>query len=121
MQLKEGFCIYCNEGMMIEVPDDANQEEINEAVTKKCRCIKASQIRERIEQKENCIANIETMLEGNYPVIAQILRDNIEAIQDNKIKKITINTYGNHTARMSKTKDGIKVELEKKQKNESLA
>lgn len=121
MELKEGFCIYCKEGMMIEVPDDATQEQINEDVTKKCRCIKASRIRERREQRENCIANIEEMLEENYPTIAKVFKDNIEAIQDNKIKKITINTHGNQTARMSKTKDGIKVELEKKQKNESLA
>lgn len=61
------------------------------------------------------------MLSQNYPEIAAVFKENIDNIQDNKFKKITINTHSNQTARMSRTKDGIKVELEKKQKNESLA
>ena len=121
MQLKEGFCNYCKEGKMVEVPDDATQKDINEEVTEQCRCTMASRMRERRNQKEACIANINEMLSENYPAIAKVFMDNIDAIQDNKIKKITINTHSNQTARMSKTKDGIKVELEKKQKNESLA
>ena len=121
MQLREGFCNYCKEGKMVEVSDHATQEQVNEEVTQQCRCTMASRIRERKLQKETCIANIDEMLQTNYPVIARVFKDNIDAMQDSKIKKITINTYGNQTARMSKTKDGIKVELEKKQKNESLA
>lgn len=61
------------------------------------------------------------MLEEHYPEIAKVFKENIDVLQDDRIKKITINTHNNQTARMSKTKDGIKVELEKKQKNESLA
>lgn len=121
MQLREGFCNYCKEGRMVEVSDHATQEQVNQEVTENCRCIMASRVRERKTQKENCITNINEMLQTNYPVIAKVFKDNIDAMQDNKIKKITINTHGNQTARMSKTKDGIKVELEKKQKNESLA
>ena len=113
MKLKEGYCNYCKDGRMVEVSDDATQEQINEVVTEQCRCAMASRVRERRNQKEK--------LQENYPAIAKVFKDNIDAIQDNKIKKITINTTGNQTARMSKTKDGIKVELEKKQKNESLA
>lgn len=121
MQLREGYCNYCRDGRMVEVSEHATQEQINEVVTEQCRCSMASRVRERRNQKENCIANINEMLQENYPAIAKVFKENIDAIQDNKIKKITINTTGNQTARMSKTKDGIKVELEKKQKNESLA
>ena len=121
MQLKEGFCSYCKDGRMVEVPDDATQKEVNEEVTKKCNCPMAARLRNLREQKEACMENIEEMLEENYPEIAKIFKENIANIQENRIKKITVNTHSNQTARMSKTKDGIKVELEKKQKNESLA
>lgn len=119
--LKEGYCKFCNQPRLADVPEESTQEEINEAVTKKCSCIMATKIRERKEQKETCIANIDEMFSQNYSEIAAVFKENIDNIQDNKFKKITINTHSNQTARMSKTKDGIKVELEKKQKNESLA
>lgn len=119
--LKEGYCNYCKQPRLEDVPEGSTQEQINEAATKKCSCIMAAKIRERQNQKETCIENIDEMLSQNYPEIAAVFKDNIDNIQDNKFKKITINTHSNQTARMSKTKDGIKVELEKKQKNESLA
>lgn len=37
-----------------------------------------------------------------------------------KISKITINTYVGKTARLTMSKDGIKVELEKKRKRKTL-
>ena len=121
MELREGYCGFCHQPRMVEISEDATQEQINQAVTEKCGCMMATRIREKKEQKENCIENINEMLEENYPDIAKLFKDSIDIIQDNKIKKITINTHGNQTARMSKTKDGIKVELEKKQKMENLA
>ena len=119
--LKEGYCNYCNQPKLVDVPEENTQEQTNESVTKKCSCSMATKIRERKQQKKTCIVNIDEMLTPNYPEIAAVFKDNIDNIQDNKFKKITINTHSNQTARMSKTKDGIKVELEKKQKNESLA
>lgn len=119
--LKEGYCNYCNQPRLEDVPEESTQEQINEAVTKKCSCSMAVKLRERKAQKETCIENIYEMFSMNYPEIAAVFMANIDNIQDNKFKKITINTHSNQTARMSKTKDGIKVELEKKQKNESLA
>lgn len=119
--LREGFCEYCKQPKLVDVPEDFLQEQVDEAVTKKCDCLIVTRLRERKLQKEACIENIEEMLEENYPAIASVFKNNIDAIQDNKIKKITINTHSNQTARMSKTKDGIKIELEKKSKNESLA
>lgn len=121
MTLREGYCGYCGEARMVEVEEIASQEMINEEVTYNCRCFSATQVREKKEQKENCISNIEEMLNENYPEIAKLFKESIDAIQDNKIKKISVNTHRNQTARISKTKDGIKVELEKKQKAETLA
>jgi len=53
--------------------------------------------------------------------VAEILKSGIEAIQEMKIKKISISIDGNLTARIGKNKDGIKVEVERKQKSEALA
>ena len=61
------------------------------------------------------------MLGKKYPEIASLLKDSIDAIQESKIKKITVNTHFNQTIRLQKAKDGIKVELERKLKEESLA
>lgn len=121
MELKKGNCEYCGEAKMIEVSEDVTQEEIDKQVLENCSCPMATNIRDRKQQKEQFISNIEEMLEEKHPDIAKLFKDSIGIIQDNKIKKLTVNTYGNYTARISKTKDGIKVELEKKQKNESLA
>ena len=121
MVLLEGFCNYCAQPKMVEVPEGMEQDKINEEATKICTCLAATSFREKKQQKEACISNIEALLEPKNEEAARILKDSIDAIQDSKIKKITINTYGNYTARMSKTKDGIKVELEKKQKAETLA
>ncbi len=121
MELREGYCEYCKNGKMIEVPEETTQEKVNREVTENCDCIIASRVRTRKKQKEECIKNIDRMLQGTHPEIAKVFKENIDVIQDDRIKKITINTHNNQTARMSKTKDGIKIELEKKQKNESLA
>ena len=62
------------------------------------------------------MANLDEMLRQKRPEIAEILESAIDAMQDKKIKKITVNTYGNTTVRMYQNKDGIKIEVERKLK-----
>ena len=121
MTTKIGFCRFCNNQRMVEVPDDATEELINQEATATCDCYRVKAEREKEHQKEACIANIEEMLGKKYPEIASLLIDSIYAIQASKIKKITENTHLNQTIRRQKAKDGIKVELERKLKEESLA
>lgn len=121
MTTKIGFCRYCNEQKIVEVPDNATEEIINQEATRTCDCPGAKEAREREYQKEACIANIDEMLGEKYPEIAGLLKDSIDIIQSAKIKKITVNTHFSQTIRLQKTKDGIKVELERKLKEESLA
>ena len=121
MEMKQGYCIFCGEARMVEVPEEVSSELINQQATSECLCSRAVMVRERVKQKETCISNIEAILEPKYKEIADMFKEAIDVIQDAKIKKITVNTYGNRTARISKTKDGIKVELEQKQKTETLA
>lgn len=81
----------------------------------------AEEAMKREYKKGACLANIDNMLQEKHPEIAEILRGCIDDLQDRKIKKITINTYGSFTARMYSNKDGIKIELERKLKEENLA
>lgn len=119
--MRVGHCKYCHESRMVEVPENATDEEINEAATLDCDCAGASLARKKEYQKEACIAYIDDMMGKDHPEIGEILKNGIEAIQDMKVSKITVNTYIGQTARLSMGKDGIKVELEKKQKEENLA
>lgn len=121
MEMVQGYCVFCGEARMVEVPEEASQELVDQAATSECMCSRAVMIRERTKQKEACICNIEALLEPKHKEIAEMFKEAIDTIQDAKIKKITVNTYGNKTARISKTKDGIKVELEQKSKAETLA
>lgn len=118
---KMGYCRFCQESRLVEVPEDATQEEVNLEVTEQCDCHEAQKAREDAYQKKACIANIDEMLGERYPEIADIFISSIDAMQEGAIKKITVNTLFSHTARMYSCKDGIKVELEKKTKAETLA
>lgn len=62
MTTKIGFCRYCNNQRMVEVPDDATEELINQEATATCDCYRAKAEREKEYQKEACIANIDDML-----------------------------------------------------------
>ena len=121
METRIGHCKYCHEQKIVEVPEDATQEMANQEATETCDCYGAKETREKEYQKQACIANVYEMLGEKYPEIAELFKGSIDALQTAKIKKITVNTYFNHSARLFKCKDGIKVELEKKQKMENLA
>lgn len=121
MKTEIGFCRFCQDQKIVEVPDDATEEMINEEATRTCNCYEARDAREKKYQKGACIANIEEMIKEKHPEIADLLESSIDPIQEGKISKITVNTPYNQTIRLSRCKDGIKVELEKKTKEESLA
>lgn len=116
-----GYCRFCNEGRVIEVPEGTTQDDWNEIATEDCDCYMAQDAKKKRYQKEACLANIQKMLVENRPEIAEIFETCIDALQERKIKKITINTYGNFTVKMHMNKDGIKIEIEKKLKEENLA
>ena len=118
---KIGYCRFCHESRMVEVPEDSTQDLWNAEAVEQCGCYKSAEFRKKRTQKEVCIENINVMLAESRPEIADILENCIDAMQENKIKKITINTYGNFTVRMYANKDGIKIEKEKKTKEENLA
>ncbi len=120
-KLEKGFCNFCGEIRMVEVAEGATQEEVNAAVTDVCDCPVAEDMKKRAVQKQKCIQNINLLLTERHPDIAELFKGSIDAVQEHTIKKLTVNTYDNQTARMYECKDGIKVELERKRKEKNLA
>lgn len=116
-----GYCRYCNNPRIVEVEEEADQDERNRVASEECNCYGAEEARKKKYQKDACVANLDEMLRQKRPEIAEILESAIDAMQDKKIKKITVNTYGNTTVRMYQNKDGIKIEVERKLKEENLA
>lgn len=106
-----------------------NQNEKDEAVTERCKCMEAVAYAKRKQNKERAYQNIEVLfdekMEG-YCVTGEILRkllkQTVTPIFENKIKTVTIDTGIGIKAKISKSneKDFVKVEriITKKQKME---
>jgi len=45
--LREGYCEFCNEMLMVEVPIAVSQEYVDKEVTWKCNCKAAKGVREK--------------------------------------------------------------------------
>lgn len=62
-KLKEnnGFCKYCKQAVLIQAPDDATQEELNEIATKECSCKEADYQRKREMKVDAASAYIENL------------------------------------------------------------
>lgn len=119
--LQKGICKYCGDTIMVEAASGTEEEILNELASERCNCIDAEVAKKRKEQRLECEKNLQELIAPEYPRIANILIDGIELIQDGVLDKITIKVNANQKVIMSHHKDGIKVELEKKQKQESLA
>lgn len=84
-----GFCKYCKESRMVEAPEDATQEQLDQLATDECTCQGAYAEREREQQHEYAVYEIENIIKPRSEAAAVIFRDNIENIQMGKIKQIT--------------------------------
>ena len=116
-----GYCKYCGNSRIVEMPDGVTQEALDKEATATCNCYGAEEARKKEVQKKACTAQLGEMLHEKHPEIEDLLVCAIDALQDGKFEKITINTRFNKTIRMRMTKDGIKNEIERKMKEENLA
>ncbi len=116
-----GYCKYCGSGRMVEMPEGVSQEALDKEASETCDCYGAEEARKKETQKDVCVAQLGEMLHGKHPEIETLLIGAIEPMQERKFAKITINTGFNKTVRMTMTKDGIKIEIERKMKEENLA
>lgn len=116
-----GYCRYCSGGRIVEMPEKATRDELNKEATRICDCYAAEDARRKETQRDVCIAQLGEMLREKHPEIETLLVSAIDALQERKFEKITINTGFSKTIRMGMTKDGIKIEIEWKMKEENLA
>ena len=116
-----GVCRYCGQHKLVEIPDAATEEEINEEATVMCRCLPAQAYRDELAHKERveaaiCSAEGTTyeLFNDEYPDIEQLLNSAMRPLAAGTIKKVTINTNGKTKASISFAADTFKVEREDK-------
>lgn len=117
MTSKKGACRFCGQMKLIDVPDTATQEEIDEEVTLECKCREArayqekKEAEERIEeQKVSAMGTTFELFHNDFPDVENMLNNCIPLLVTKKIKKATINTGTKVTAAISIQRGTIKVE-----------
>lgn len=85
---RTGTCRYCHQQRFVEVPEDADEEEINDTATEECDCEEALQAKERqqkIEAAQTWAGNVFTP----GPQLDTVLSD-IRAVAERKVESVTI-------------------------------
>lgn len=119
--IKVGICAYCGEPRNVDTEESAAQSQVDKLATEQCGCVDAHLARRKREQREACRKNIREIIAGEEPEAACILEASIVPVQEKKFKALTIDTGCGRKTRIRDTKDGLKVGLEEKKKDEALA
>lgn len=116
-----GICPYCGQHRIVELPDDADSKMIEDEVIELCNCKEAQAVRDqRIKEaqiesaKQSARGTTFELFHEEFPDIEIILNGAINALVDKKFKQISITTHGRTKAKMTFSKDTIKVEREDK-------
>lgn len=107
-----GQCRYCGQTRLISVPDSFTEADIQEEVTRKCKCEESRnyiRVEERIAGAEEAIRTIFKEL----PEMGDVKKNLLSAtrlVAENKFNKITI-SKGKYMASMKPGKEAIKISL----------
>ncbi len=119
---KNGECAFCGQQRIIQVPEDWEQGQINEAATLQCDCEAAQEYAKAKERKDKAKKRI-TELFGSgaeKPVaddVVNLLLSTVDAIEDKHMKGITVDVGHGIKAKVSKmAKESIKVERSENKK-----
>lgn len=111
MKLATGECKYCKQMKSIEVPDNWDEEVVNEEVTRKCNCeeaMAAEEVRRVITYAE---ADIKRFFEDRgLDSFKEILMAAVEPVARKNVMKVSLSSDG-YTATMKRTGSGIAVSL----------
>lgn len=104
---RTGICRACGQSMMVKVPDDFTEAQIEERVTLDCRCAQGWQYRAEKEREENlktAIERAEALIDTLFPedeneedsatdttYIVEILKKSLRPLSQGDFKKIVIN------------------------------
>lgn len=105
-----GYCKYCGQSKMIEVPDSYEQDYIDADVTDKCTCPEAtaeSKVQQMITHTEFQLK--EMLKENSEDILARALYM-VEPIARNRINKLSIG-FGAYTLSMKAKPDKISLSL----------
>ena len=119
--IKVGICEYCGEPRNVEAEEYDTDRRADQLATEQCTCEGAMLAREKREQAENCRKNIEEMIAGKHPEVAEIFERCTEPMQQKIFASAKIDIGDGRKATIKSTKDGLKIELEEKKKDEALA
>lgn len=119
---KTGSCSFCGQAKIIQVPEEWEQGQINEAVTCECECEQAQACAKAKERKDKAKKRINELFGSGAqkPVaedVVNLLIATVDAIEDKHMKGITVDVRYGIKAKVSKmAKESIKVERSENKK-----
>lgn len=119
---KTGSCSFCGQTKIIQVPEEWEQGQINEAVTCECECEQAQAYAKAKERKDKAKKRINELFGSGAekPVaedVVNLLIATVDAIEDKHMKGITVDVEHGIKAKVSKmAKESIKVERSENKK-----
>lgn len=110
---KIGYCGFCGQGNMVEAAEGYEQADLDLEATYKCHCEGARRMREREAQKEEALSNIEQLVSQKYPEMADILYECVNAIQEGKVRNVTVSNDEGVKAILTSNLGKIRLKLSK--------
>lgn len=104
---KTGSCSFCGQTKIIQVPEEWEQGQINEAVTCECECEQAQAYAKAKERKDKAKKRVNELFGGGAekPVaedVVNLLIATVDAIEDKHMKGITVDVGHGVKARFLK-------------------
>lgn len=86
-EIKEsnGFCKYCNQAVLIQAPENATQEELNDIASKECNCKEAEYQRKREMQLGAARQYLKNLFFDTNPLAYKGFMETVIAIFSRKI------------------------------------
>lgn len=91
-KLATGTCRFCGQQCQVEVPEEATQQYIDDAVVKVCVCTEAKHEARKIEKLERAIEYIDNLFGFNEDKAA-LFRRVISDIYDKTVRKVRIQDW----------------------------
>lgn len=110
-----GFCRFCGNSRMVQVdgdPDDYTQQDLNYMASLQCNCPKSIEWKDQTGRKEEMIRSINATMREQWPTVAELLIEAIDLIQQNFIKRITVQIDTIYTVKLMRQGEGLKLQIQ---------
>ena len=124
-----GCCAFCGQNRVIEMSEDEWLDRIQKTnrsgqniadymACRECTCRDGREWRAEQESIEKAHENIEGLFGENYPEIVDALSQNVGAVWERKIKRITVMTPEKYQATMERKKNAIRIHFKETRETE---